>query len=123
MTDYIEVERLYKQYFNFEDQIKILIDEENFDEASSVVLLRNELLTKLMNARKTLQNLTEEQARQLKEFDKLLKNKNKSNIEFLKASQTEVDKELQSTQKKVKINTAYSMQTTQKQGVFLDVTE
>lgn len=123
MTDFKEVERLYNRYFNIEDEIKNLIDEENYEEAISRIPDRDKLLKTLVTARKTVPNLSKEESLKIQSYDKLLKEKNNANIEFLKMHQAEIGNNLNSTRKKVKIGTAYSMQTTQKQGVFLDVTE
>ena len=35
MTEFKEIERLYTRYFNFEKEIETLINEENYEEATT----------------------------------------------------------------------------------------
>lgn len=123
MTDFKEIERLYNRYFKFEEEIKNLIDSEDYEEATARIPHRDNLLKMLSNARKTASGLSQEEVLKIKSYDKLIKEKNDSNLKLLEKYQEEIGAELGKTKKKVKFTTAYSMQTTQKQGVFLDVTE
>lgn len=123
MTEFKEIELLYKQYFNLENEIKNLIEEENYDDATERVGYRNSLIGRIANARKTAKALSAEEISKLNSFDKTLSEQSKNTINSLKQEQNEIEKIMQTENKKVKINNAYSSQTAQKQGVFLDLTE
>lgn len=123
MTDFKEIKRLYERYFNFENEIQKLIDEENYEEAASRVSDKNAFMEQLARAKKTASNLSEEEVNKIRNFDEKIKSKNTNDLVSLKKIKAELEINLKDTKQKVKVGNAYAMQGKQKQGVFVDIRE
>lgn len=122
MTKFCDVEILYQQFFNLEDEITTLIEEENYDEVSLKVEHKSALMKKLLNAQKTLK-LNSQERTKLQELGQKLREKDRYNLKILTNLRDGVEEELKQTKKKVKVNTAYSVKKEHENGVFFDTSE
>lgn len=122
MTKFCDIEMLYTQFFNLEEEIKALIEEENYEEASLKVESKSKLMTKLFNAQKTAELNSEEKIK-LQHLAHELREKDRYNIKLLMELKNGVEEELKSTKQKVKVSSAYSMKKEHENGVFFDVSD
>ena len=122
MTKFCDIELLYNQFFNLEEEIRTLIEVENYDEASIKVEHKSRLMAKLFNAQKTA-DLNSEEKIKLQELTQKLKEMDKFNIRLLMELKNGVEDELKSTKQKVKVNSAYSVKRDNENGVFFDVSD
>lgn len=122
MTKFCDIELLYNQFFNLEEEIRTLIEEENYEEASLKVESKSKLMTKLFNAQKTAELNSEEKIK-LQELTQKLREKDRLNIKLLTELKGGVEEALKSTKQKVKVNSAYSVRKEHENGVFFDVSD
>jgi len=122
MTTFESLELVYDQFMNLSDEIKKMIEAEEFTEALDKLQDKNRLIQKLINARKTIV-VTEENKAKLEALDKQIMEKDEKNLEFSTLIHKNLGDKLKSTHKKVKVNSAYSINTGSKSGIYLNLTE
>ena len=103
------------------DEVKVLVDKEEFDEAICMLNNKDELMRKFLSAKQTISLNSDEQI-ETEKLDMALLEKEQSNIEFLGKLKSEVGAELRKTSKNLKLNAAYSVRP-EKPGEILDFTE
>ena len=122
MTQFANLELLYNQFFNLADEIKTMIDKEEYNEAIIKLKYKDELMKKLSVTKKTVVFSDEDTAR-LHQIEQKLHDKDLENISYLSKLRNEMGQKLQNTNKKVKMNSAYDMHSKNTSGVFVDVSE
>lgn len=121
MTKFEQLEILYKQFFNLADEMKSLMDKEEYGEALSRIQYKDSLIKKLSLTKKTVV-MDEGERQKLSELEKKLIEKEKENIEKLKKIRDSASIELKKTNKSLKINNAYTIDNSI-QGSILDFSE
>jgi len=122
MTQFEQLELLYNQFSNLSDEIKKLIEKEEYNVAFDKLKYKDKLLKKLVNAKRTV-NCNEDERKILQLIETKLKEKDQENIKFLIVLKEKVREELKITTKKVKVNTAYEKNSEKKTGVLFDSSE
>jgi hypothetical protein len=122
MTQFKDLELLYKQFFNLTNEIASMVENEEIQAISEKLVHKERLIKKLANAKKTTK-LSQEEIEKTDLMEKELREKEQANIDSLVKMRDEIGNELRTGRKKLKINTAYSATVTQNQGVFVDLEE
>lgn len=122
MTQFKDLELLYKQFFNLTDEIASMVKNEEFQAISEKLAHKERLIKKLANAKKTTK-LTQEEIEKTDLMEEELREKEQANIDSLVQMRDEIGAELSKGRKKLKINTAYSSALNQNQSVFVDLEE
>lgn len=121
MTQFEQLEGLYKQFFNLADEIKSLVENEEYIEAASRIKYKESLIKKLSLTRKTV-ILKEGEQEKVSNLEKLLVEKENENIERISYLRDNASIELMKTKKNLKINNAYTVDKSA-QGSILDFSE
>lgn len=122
MTQFQNLELLYNQLLNLADEIKMMVDKEQYEEAVEKMQYKDKLIKKLINTKKTVDFSAEDQQK-LELIEKRLQEKEQNNIELANKIFEEMGESLNKTKKKVKISSAYSVQNETKRGIFVDISE
>lgn len=122
MTQFENIEILYNQFFNLTDEIRKLIEQEEFSLAAEKIEYKEQLILKLVNAKKTL-NCSEEEKLRMLEYEKQIKEKDKENLDFLTSLREDLKEQLTITKQKIKVSSVYRKNTENKTGVFCDLSE
>lgn len=122
MTQFQNLELLYNQLLNLADEIKMMVDKEQYEEAVEKMQYKDKLIKKLINTKKTVVFLPEDQEK-LELIEKRLQEKEQNNIELANRIFKEMGENLNKTKSKVKISSAYSVQNETNRGIFVDITE
>jgi len=121
MTEFKQLKSIYNQLFNVADEIKSMMDKEEFNEAITKLQYKDILIEKFALTKKNI-TLTDEEKEEIVEIEAKLKKIEFRNIEFLKGLHSDVARELKKTNNSLKINRAYSKKGSQ-QGSMLDLSE
>lgn len=122
MTQFQQLELLCFQFYNLSDEIKKLIENEEYQAAINKLNDKETLLRKLVIAKKTV-DITDDEKNDLDILEEKIRQKDKEIINFLANLKEEVKRELTITKNKVRVNTAYSQNNEKKTGTFLDFSE
>lgn len=122
MTQFKDLELLYKQFVNLTGEIDELIKEEDYENAVIKVESKTKLTKRLALAKKTTK-LTDEQTQILTEIENQINEIDQKQLLLAKNLHAEVAKELEKTKGKVKINTAYAGYLPEEHGKIVDFTE
>lgn len=122
MTQFQNLEILYNQLINLADEIKMMVDKEQYEEAVEKMQYKDKLIKKLINTKKTVVFSLEDQEK-LELIEKKLQEKEQNNIDLANKIFEEMGQNLNKTKKKVKISSAYSVQNETARGMFVDITE
>lgn len=122
MTQFQNLELLYNQLLNLADEIKMMVDKEQYEEAVEKMQYKDKLIKKLINTKKTVVFSPEDQEK-LELIEKRLQEKEQNNIKLADKIFQEMGENLNKTKNKVKISSAYSVQNETSRGVFVDTTE
>lgn len=122
MTQFQNLEILYNQLFNLADEIKMMVDKEQYDEAVEKMQYKDKLIKKLITTKKTVE-LSDEDKQKLDRIEEELQEKEQNNITIFKKIFDEMGESLNKTKKKAKISSAYSVQNETQRGTFVDITE
>lgn len=122
MTQFETLELLYDQLFNLADEIKNLVENEEYDEVVTKLKYKDKLITKFLNAKKTTQ-LSVEEKEKADILDKKLSSKEHDNLAICEKIHKDLATELNLANKKVKMNSAYEIRTEKDQGQLIDTTE
>lgn len=122
MTQFENLEILYNQFFNLTDEIRQLIEKEEYAAASEKIEYKEQLIIKLVNTKKTVK-CTEEEKLKMIEFEEKIKEKDKENIEFLTSLREDLKEQLTVTKQKIKVSSVYRKNAEQKTGIFCDLSE
>ena len=121
MTQLNQLKCFYSQFQNLSDEIKSMIDSEEYNEAISKVLHKENLVKQFLDVRKAVV-LTEDEKKEAEAMEKDLMEQEESNIDRLMNLRGDVSSELKKTKKNLKLNNAYSVNDPNK-GSMLDLTE
>jgi len=122
MTTFQTLELIYDQFLNLSDEIKTMIENEEYEEVSIRLQEKENLLGKLFAARKTIE-LSEENKPKLEAMDKALMKKDKETLDFSEEVHKKLGEELKNTNKKVKVNSAYSIKEDSNSGTYINISE
>lgn len=122
MTNLETLELLGNQLLNLADEIKEMFDNEDFESVFEKLEYKDELLNKFIIAKKTA-SLTDEQQRNISLLEIRLREKEESNLNFLKKLRDITGEELKNNRDKLKINSAYSVKTEENHGEMIDFIE
>ena len=122
MTQFADLELLYNQFLKLADEIKDLIDKEDYNEVNAKTKHKDSLIKKLFMMRKTV-ILSTEEAEKTKAIEEEIKLKEQRNLDYLKGLRAKVGDNLKVTRKKVRINSAYQAQLESKNGSIVDCLE
>jgi len=122
MTQFKNLELLYNQFFNLADEIKTMIEQEEYNAAIIKLKYKDKLMKKLSVMKKTV-IFTDEDTSKLHVIEQKLQEKELENISYLSKLRSETEQKIQTTNKKVKVNSAYSIHSNKESGVFVDVSE
>lgn len=122
MTQFENLEILYNQFFNLTDEIRELIEQEEYTVATEKLEYKEQLILKLVNTKKTVQ-CTEEQKLKMLEYEEKIKEKDKENIEFLSSLREDLKDQLAVTKQKIKVSSVYRKNAENKTGIFCDLSE
>ena len=102
MTQFENLELLYHQFFNLADEIKMMVDKEQYDEAVEKMQYKDQLIKKLLTTKKTVE-LSDKDRQKLDLIEAKLQEKEQNNLILFKKVFDEVGESLDQTKKKVKI--------------------
>lgn len=122
MTEFAHIELIINQYFNLANEIESLIENEEYIAAADKLGYKDEIIKKLFLAQKTVK-FTDEQWQKLQSIEKKIQENEKETIRLLEKLKNETGEELQKTNKKVKITSAYDIHTEQNQGTMINYSE
>lgn len=122
MTTLETLELLGNQLLNLADEIKKMFENEDFESAFEKLEYKDALLNKFLIAKKTAV-LTDEEQQRIRLTENKLMEKEESNIAFLKNLRDITGSELKSTRGKLKINSAYSVETEENHAEMVDLIE
>lgn len=122
MTDFASIKLLYNRYSALCDEIKSLIDYEDYESVYEVIFEKDKLIKQIAAAKRTVVYKEGEEAEHAL-IENEVKNKDAGNIEHLKNLYNQIGSELKKTQKTVKVNNAYAKSQENKSGVFVDIEE
>lgn len=122
MTQFETLEIIYKQLLNLAEEIKSLVENEKYNEVVIKLQYKDQLITRFINAKKTA-NLTEEEIVKAEYLEEKLNKKEHDNLALCEKIHQDLADELKSTQKKVKMNSAYDIHANKEQGSLIDTME
>lgn len=122
MTQFETLECLYNQLYNLAGEITSLVQDEKYNYVLEKLAYKDELITKFINAKKTAV-LSEEEQVLASAWDKKLSDKEHENLAFCEKIHKNLSEEIKSTNKKVKMNSAYDIHIGTEQGNLIDTTE
>ncbi len=111
MQDEQQFEQLlmqYQQLINGAEDIAVMIENENYDSAITLLKSREQLFINCRNIRRYLE-LTDVQKQQIDKITEKLKDLEYQNIKKLEKSMESVQQELTKTQKSQKLKNAYNL--------------
>lgn len=121
MTQFSQIELIYNQFSNLVSEIDILIEKEEYADAADKIEYKDNLIKQLSNAKKTV-NFTNEEKLKMQSFENTIREKNNAMLANLNKLRTEIANEMNSTKKKIKLNSAYD-QNISGQGAMIDFSE
>jgi hypothetical protein len=122
MTQFNQIELIYNQILNLTNEIAVMIENEEYDIASTKLQHKDKLVGQLSIAKKTV-NFTAKENLQMQAIEKTIKEKNDTMLADLQKLKVEVASELNATKTKVKLSSAYDHQADNRQGDMIDISE
>lgn len=122
MTQFENVELIYKQFFNLTSEIKEMLENEEYDEVIGSLKHKDKLIKKIILVNKTAK-LSNEEKEKIDVLNNRIQESEKKILKELQKHQIEVGETLKEARKKVKLNSAYAKYPTKTQGVIIDVSE
>lgn len=122
MTQYANLELLYNQFFNLAEEIKQMIEKEEYEDAILKLSYKEKLMKKLSVTKKTV-IFTEEETAKLHQIEQKLQEKELENLDYLNKLRNEMGQKLKNTNSKVKMNSAYGVYSKETSGVYVDISE
>lgn len=119
MAQFDQIVLFYNQLINIADEVEELIEKELFDDIITKLEIHDNVITQLRLAKKCVQLSFKEQ-NEVDQLEKILKEKEKKNMEQLQANMLEAKKELNKINTQTKIKSAYG-QINENQGSIIDV--
>lgn len=122
MTQFNDLELIYNQFFNLTEEINDMIDKEDYRSAVLELKHKDNLVKKLLMARKTVV-VTDEQKQKLDLMEKRITDNEHKILIALEKLREEVGEAIKITKKKVKVSSAYSSYSHERQGSMIDISE
>lgn len=122
MTEFKQLELIYEQFENLTNQINKLISDELYQEANLKLNEKDKLIKKIFLTKKTVK-FTEEEEQKIQLLDKQISENNQNLIKSLTKEHKKLAEELNSTKKRVKVNSAYEISTKSRTGKLVDTSE
>lgn len=122
MTQFSQIELIYNQLLNLVNEITALIENEEYDDAAAKIENKDKLVKQLSAMKKTV-NFTNEEKLKMQLIEDTIKEKNDTMLVDVKKVREELAKEVNSTKKKIKLNSAYDKQRPNIQGAMIDISE
>lgn len=122
MTQYANLELLYNQFFNLAEEIKQMIEKEEYNDAIIKLSYKEKLMKKLSVTKKTV-TFTAEETAKLHQIEQKLQEKELENLNYLSKLRSEMGQILKNTKSKVKMNSAYGAFSKETSGVHVDISE
>lgn len=122
MTEFAQLELIYNQFMNLTAEINTLIEKEDYSAAVGKLEHKNKLIKKISNARKTV-NFTDDEREKARLIEKKIKETEQETLIFLKKLQDHLVEEIHNTNKKIKINKAYTVKSDEIHGEFIDISD
>lgn len=122
MTQFENLGLLYDQFFNLADEIKIMVENEDYSSAFEKLIYKDKLIKKLYAAKKTA-ILSKEDEIKLHLIEAKLQEKEHENIALFDKIKNEIEAKLSETKKKYKVGQAYGANSKKNCGVFVDYSE
>ncbi len=121
MTQFSQIELIYKRLLNLITEISSLVKDEEYSAASAKVELQNNLVKQFASAVKTVR-LTSEDENKIQTMETTIREKNDAMLADLQKLRTELAGEVKETKSKVKLNSAYE-QSVERHGDLIDISE
>ena len=121
MTQFNQIELIYNQFLNLANEIEVMIENEEYDFASAKVEQKNNLIKQLSSAKKTVK-FSENETLKMQTMETTIKEKNDTMLANVKQLRAQLEGEVKTTKKKVKLGSAYD-QTVTNQGNMIDISE
>lgn len=122
MTQFSQIELIYNQFLNLSSEIEVMIEKEEYESASEKVEQKSNLIKQLSNAKKTAK-LSENEALKMQAMETTIKEKNDIMLTNLQKLRTQVESEVKTNNKKIKLNSAYDQLPIAEQGNMIDISE
>lgn len=122
MTAFAQLEIIYKQFINLTTEINTLIEKEDYFAAVEKLGHKNKLIKKISNARKTV-NFTDEEREKARLTEQKIRESEQETLIYLKKLQKHLGEEIHNINKKIKINTAYTVKSDERHGEFIDISD
>lgn len=122
MTKLETIELLYNQLFKLNAEIKTQFVKENYPEAINGLSRKENLVKRLINAKKTAE-VNQIEAEQIKQFDLRLKEEEQENSQLYLKLHQELKDSIKLSKKQVKMSSAYEIHTHENTGGICDLTE
>lgn len=122
MTQFSQIELIYNQLLSLVNEITALIENEEYEDAAAKIENKDKLVKQLAAMKKTV-NFTDEEKLKMQRIEDTIKEKNDTMLADLKKVREELAKEVNSNKKKIKLNSAYDKQQSNRQGAIIDISE
>src|SRR5574344_338078 len=122
MSQYDQLKMLYTQLINLTSEEDKLVDAKAFDELDSRLNYKDKLIKRIV-VLKSMIDFTPNQAQEFMEMQAKYKLKEEANIEKFSKIKDDLGSKLVSTQKNIKLKTAYIKNKVENQGSLLDFSE
>lgn len=122
MTEFKDFELICNQYLNLITEISSMIAEEDYEKVLDKIEYKNELIQKLFLAKRTVQ-FTDGEREKTELMELKIREHEEKTLNSLEILHKEVGNELKKINKKVKINSAYTGQNEENQGVLINISE
>lgn len=122
MTQFKDYELLCNQYFNIITEISSMVEEEAYEEVIEKMGYKDNFMKRLFLAKKTA-NFTEEENQRASLIEDKMKAFEEKTLAALMELHQKIGDELRTTNKQVKINSAYTISDGKEQGVLFNIEE
>ena len=122
MSTFEQLKMIYSQFSNIADEIKSMINNEEYNEAISKIQYKETLIEKLALVKNNI-TITDAEKEEMLEIEAEFIKKEKSNLDFLTGLHADVAVKLREVNQSLKITKAYAQNTTRQGGSILDMSE
>ena len=122
MSTFEQLKMIYSQFSNIADEIKSMINNEEYNEAISKIQYTETLIEKLALVKNNI-IITDAEKEEMLEIEAEFIKKEKSNLDFLTGLHADVAVKLREVNQSLKITKAYAQNTTRPGGSILDMSE
>lgn len=121
MAQFDQLLLFYNQLINLSDEITNLIEKELYDDIMTKMSIHDRIILQIKLIKKCTK-FSENEINKIKEYENIIKDKEKSNIEFLNQNMNNVKQELDKLNIQTKIKRIYNQQSINiEQGSIIDI--